>query len=398
MKRILIITLALVFGLSAAGLAAGTFSGRWASVMFVAPQIPEFDVISVLTVDYRLAGWRFGSVSILTTHGWIEQDFRADGALGAFTLTNYLRFNPTEPAFTFLQSTAAVALAGVDFETRFLIVEDGSGLRLRVGGRVDDHLPLVRATAYFGSLAFDPLPWDWWEYVPVMGPWGVMWEVLRPDLWWEVPWEAPWELRTHDLTFRGLDVDIEMRFYSFMLEIDADFVCGFEDLTLTVPAFPLGIPGFTLGAEVTYTLDAKTVALTPHITVGEWVHFQPFLSVGELGEGGIEALVLEGLRLTWAVDERVTFIYEWDSRAWVAPYIAGHGYRQRIRINAVMEPIRFYSAFAWWDYDYDVMPMFPQDIDLVLSAAMLPALSLRTGVHIADHELYALSFGFTVDW
>jgi len=389
MKRILIITLALVFGLSAVGLAAGTFSGRWVTDFTITtPQTPVIGMTSVLTVNYAVAGWTFGSVSTLTRDGWTVQDFRADGALGAFTLTNLLRFAPMPvapavvPALTFLRSTAAVTLAGVDFETRFLVVPAGAGLRFRVGGRVDDHLTLVRATAYFGSLAFDsPVAWRLTNHA-------------------DVPAIDNFPL-THELEFRGLDLDLTMRFHSFMLGIDADFAStgGFRDITFTVPAFPLGVPGFTLGLAVTYTLADKRVTLTPAIAVGEWVHFQPFITVAPIAADGLFGdLRLEGLRLTWVVDPRVTFIYDWDSRT-AEPHIAGADNAQRIRISAAMVPITFTSAFAWARPAVGAhMTMFPQNINLDLSVAVLPGLSLRTGVDFRAPVLHAITFGFTVDW
>jgi len=384
MKRILIITLALIFGLSAVGLAAGTFSGRWVTDFTITtPQTPVIGMSSTLTVNYAVAGWTFGSVSTLTRDGWTEQDFRADGKLGAFDLTNHLRFVPAPAAFTFLRSTVAVPLAGIDFEARFLVVGPlpailaapgvtpadaalaGTGLRLRVG----DWPAFMRATAYFGSLAFDHA----------------------------VAWTAPRDHRTHELLFRGLDVDFRVPFHSFILTIDADFsAAGFDDLTLTVPAFPLGIPGFTLGASVTYSLAAKTVTLTPAIALtGLGLHFVPFISIDSPAIA-LDGLRLEGLRMTWAVDPRVTFIYEWDAPG-LPGEIAGTGNQQRIRIDAAMAPITFTSAFAW-RHDPADMPMFPQWIDLDISAVVLPGLSLRTGVDIRAHLLHAITFGFTVDW
>ncbi len=392
MKRGLIITLVLVIWLGVAGLAAGTFSGRWAAdITITKPQTPVFAVSSVLTVDYAVAGWTFTSISRFSTIAWYRQDFHAAGALGAFSLTNHLQFVPTiippaiTPAFTFLRSTAAVTLAGVDFETRFLVVPDGSGLRLRAGGTVVEDLLTLRATTYFGSLAFDP----------------------KPPL---APWEAPPAIRTHDLTFRGLDVDLTVLFHSFLLAIDADFTTprGFEDITFSLPAFPLGIPGLTLGLKVKYTLEGQTIEFTPHFAVGEWVHVEPFISV--IGANGfITALRLEGLHMVWkTADEAIRFTYKWDS-TFGYPRIAGRRpltfiprleYQQQIMIKVDRNPFQFNAAFAWVHPEKGIlMPIFPDDITLNLSVALVPTVfDFRAGVELVNHAVSALFFGFTLNW
>ena len=364
MKKVLLLT-ALIFGLGVAGFATGTFSGEWATdVTVITPQTPTFTLTSVLTVNYTISGWTFGSVSRFSTAaGWHQQDFSADGAIGVFTVTNDLRFVPTTPAFTFLRSTAAVPIAGVDLSSRFLIVEGGSGFRLGFSAPVEDEELTFAATAFFGSFAFDTA---WGTVTPV----------------------------THIPEFRGLDVDITMPFYSTTLTIDVDFVpeLGFQDITFDVDAFPLGIPGFTLDLRVVYTLTAKTVTITPGIALVDWIHFEPVVSISGL----IDAVVIEGLRLEWPVTEAVRFRYFWDALA-AAPHIVPDGYRQMVELRYKETPITLTMAgrWAWTAYP---MPMFPERVDIDLAVEVLPGFAVDFGVGFRGTTFNALSFGFTVTW
>jgi hypothetical protein len=397
MKRILIITM-LVLGLSVTGLAAGTLSGSWATdITITTPQTPVFDVSSVLTVNYLIGGWTFGSVSRFSVDdAWYRQDFRADGVIGAFTLTNLLRFDPGEVEFDFLRSTARVDIAGVTFDSRLMIVgaelipppapplpPATSGFRLGFSAPVP---PLTFAAgAYFGGYRFDHAPW------------AVI--VDRFD-------------RPHEPVFRGLDVDITMPFFSTTLEIDVDFTSerGFQDITFTVPRFPLGIPQLALDLEVTYRLYPladKIVTVEPHITVIGWLHFQPFFSIHPMPVppgAAIEGLILEGLRLVWPVKPaEITFTYEWDSRPGVEPHVArAEGVRQRIEIVYAVAPISLDMEGRW--LAPLPMPMFPQQVEIDLAVRILENLVLRTGVEFRDPPgppvpgIYSISFGFTVDW
>jgi hypothetical protein len=385
----------LVLGLSVTGLAAGTLSGSWATdITITTPQTPVFAVSSVLTVDYLIAGWTFGSVSRFSVTEWYRQDFRADGAIGAFTFTNLLRFDPHEREFDFLRSTAKVDIAGVTFDSRFMIVgaelpsppgdPATSGFRLGFSAPVP---PLTFAAgAYFGGYRFDTT----WGY-PV-GP-------IRKD--------------PHEPIFRGLDVDITMPFFTTTLTIDVDFTSerGFQDITFTVPRFPLGIPQLALDLEVMYRLyplEDKRVTVTPHITVVGWIHFQPFISIIRPGIPPVEkvtpvphqfeGLILEGLRLVWPVKPaEITFTYEWDSRPEVEPHVArAEGVRQRIEIVYAVAPISLDMEGRW--LAPLPMPMFPQQVEIDLAVRILENLALRTGVEFRAPVLHSISFGFTVTW
>ncbi|MCI2425806.1 hypothetical protein LM597_00005 [Candidatus Acetothermia bacterium] len=405
MKRILIITM-LVLGLSVTGLAAGTLSGSWATdITVTTPQTPVFGVSSVLTVNYLIGGWTLGSVSRFSVDAWYQQDFRADGAIGAFTFTNLLRFDPEEVEFDFLRSTAKVDIAGVTFDSRFMIV----GAELVPPPVV---VPLVATSGF--RLGFSaPVP-------PLTFAAGAYFGAYRFDTTWGYP-EGPIRTDPHEPVFRGLDVDITMPFFTTTLTIDVDFTSdlgagGFQDITFTVPRFPLGIPQLALDLTVKYTLTTKTVTVTPHITVVGWIHFQPFISIvppivppPPPPVPAIEGLILEGLRLVWPIKPGVvTFTYEWDSRPAVAPHVAGptvDGFarRQRIEIVYAVAPIRLDIEGRWVipmpvPVVLPAMPAFPQQVQIDLEVDILENLALRTGVEFRAPVLHSISFGFTVTW
>ena len=424
-KVLLVVTL--IVGLGFSGLSV-PFSGSWEMDLTFAPQspitcIPVTGFRTILTIDYTISDWTFRSVSRLEGGtGWNRQDFLAEGAIGAFEFTNRLRFVPApDPAFTFLRSAAKVSIAGVDLTGRVLIVEvegveevgpgdpgfatpvepgvvipvvhggvipvepgvkGGSGFAAGLSAPAGDLT--FAATAYFGSLAFDP-PTDHPDY-----PWVVY---LPP---------------THTPIFRGLDVDLVMPFYCTTLTIDIDFVPypypGFQDITFTVPEFPLGIPGFALDLKVEYTLARKAVTVTPHITIGEWLHFQPFISV----VGLIDALHLEGLRLEWFPTDKIRFRYHFDARPNIEPNIVrGYGYcpdrgcphQQMVELRYKTSPITLTMAgfwYSWWGRD--PLPMFPNWIDINLAVDILPGFTIRTGLYFQCTALAFMTFGFDFTW
>ena len=98
LKKALVLTLVMVFGLGVMAWAAGPLSGTWDATFTLDPSETTFaDYIvlsSGLTVDYTIGGWVFGSVSGFSSDGWDAQSFSAAGALGAFTFTGTMNFLP----------------------------------------------------------------------------------------------------------------------------------------------------------------------------------------------------------------------------------------------------------------------------------------------------------------
>ena len=392
MKKVLLVV-ALVVGFGFSGLSA-PFSGSWEMDIIFAPRIPITcrpvtcrpitGFSTILTIDHMVSDWTFRSVSRLGGgSGWYRQDFLAEGTIGAFELVNHLRFVPADPSFTWLRSTAAISIDGIDLTGQFLIVENGSGFAAGFSAPVEDLT--FAATAYFGSLAFDPCPED-------------------PDYPWVVHLPP-----THTLEFRGLDVDITMPFYSTTLTIDIDFVTGFEDITFTVPRFPLGIPQFTLDLKVKYTLERKAVTITPHITVGDWLHFQPFISIApDPFDHTIEGLILEGLRLEWFPTDQIRFRYHFDTRPNIEPNIVrGYNYcpiwgcphQQMVELRYKAAPITLTMAGFWYSWcGIAPLPMFPNWVDINLVVDVLPGFTVYGGLYIECAALAFITFGFTVTW
>jgi len=409
MHKVLLVA-ALIIGLGFSGLSV-PLSGSWEMDITFDPRVPITGLGTILTIDYTISEWTFRSVSRLGGGtGWYRQDFLAEGTIGAFEFTNRLRFVPApDPAFTFLRSTVEVSIAGVDLSSRFLIVGPttrivdgvpvdvpaGSGFRLGFSAPASDLT--FSATAYFCSLAFDPPPvWDL-DFDP---------PVLDPDPW------AVVQVPTHTSEFRGLDVDIAMPFYSTKLTIDIDFVPypypGFQDITFTVPRFPLGITGFALDLKVKYTLEKQEVAVTPHITLRNWLLFEPFISIKP---PCIDGLILEGLRLEWDATDAVRFRYHFDARPNIEPNVVrGYGYcpdegcphKQMVELRYKAAPITLTMAgfwYSWWGVAPFPLPTFPNWIDINLAINVLPGgFTVRTGLYFECATLAFMTFGFIVTW
>jgi len=337
-------------------------------------------VKSILGVDYTIAGWTFGSVSRFTfvgpcwfdlgdPDGWIEQDFLTEGAIGAFAVTSHLRFVPETPTFTFLRSTVATVIAGLDLRGKFLIVEDGSGLRLRASGAADD---LTLTAELFMNMVMDPPP---------------LWVEPVEDWYWAVV--AP----VHDLRFTGLRVDALVPFYSFALRGQLDFTTeGFDDLTLTVTDLMLGIPQLYFDLEVEYALVEKRVAITPRIRVIDWVHFEPLISL-LMVDHKITGLSLDGLRMAFTVD---TVTFTSYSRFDYVPVREGTDYWQVYRIDVALPDIDLGAALYFEDGAFWLFEAGKIAIDM--TAELVPGLRFSTGLSLTDYGITALTFGFRLDW
>ena len=155
MKKALVMTFVLVLGLGVAAF-AGPLSGSWSTTIQVDPgaaTLPFFFLAldSTLVVDYTIGGWTFGSSTGFDKTGFSAQSFSASGALGAFTFSSAMSFDPMAitvktydvvattqtpspticplawtattylPMFLKWDATGSVSIAGVEFEGYFLL-------------------------------------------------------------------------------------------------------------------------------------------------------------------------------------------------------------------------------------------------------------------------------------
>ena len=156
MKKALVLSLVLAVGLGFA--ATADLTGSWESTLKLDPDAAMFagfitSFASILTVDYALSGWAFGSVSTFDLAGYAAQKFTVSGSLGAFSIAAGMYFDPSmitekvyadtfplslvwcddalgcpqpwtvgtvAPQFEKLDATLGVSIAGVTFEAYVL--------------------------------------------------------------------------------------------------------------------------------------------------------------------------------------------------------------------------------------------------------------------------------------
>ena len=131
MKKALVLAFALVLGLGIAEFAqtGPTLTGTWDTTLTFgfSPTFNLSKFVSNLDVTYTVGSWTFTSKSKFDQTGWTDQEFDADGNLGAFHATSAMKFNPATPAFTSWKTTDTISIAGVDLKSVFLLEPDGSG-------------------------------------------------------------------------------------------------------------------------------------------------------------------------------------------------------------------------------------------------------------------------------
>jgi len=259
MKRALVLTLALVLGLGIAAFAAGPFSGSWSASLSlginpITTAISVSSFSSTLGVDYTMGGWTFASTSIFGILGWTVQDFTANGTMGAFTVASDLLFNPQSTSFTTWDTAGSVSIAGVTLNGEFRLngtgtmkdangydigAVSGSGWSFGASGQAGDMT--LGATAYFN--AYDD-------------GYGIL------------------AVQTSRYCFCFSSIDLTVSFpFACIAEVDAalsfDATKGFNSFSLSTTG--LAIPNFawlTFDAEIDFTVDSKTVTITPEINIG----------------------------------------------------------------------------------------------------------------------------------
>jgi hypothetical protein len=105
MKKALVIACIAAIGLGFAAF-AGPLSGSWCTgLKFVDATVDSTNVLSltsfstVLTLDYTVCGWTFGSTAIFTKTSFYNLFFEAEGAVGAFGFYAGIDFYPQSVSF-----------------------------------------------------------------------------------------------------------------------------------------------------------------------------------------------------------------------------------------------------------------------------------------------------------
>jgi len=238
MKRALVLSLAVIFGLGIAGMAQ-TLSGEWDTTIDIGLSPLSIDINSTLTVTYEVAGWAFTSDTAFGSTGWTGQSFSADGSLGAFSLGSVLKFNPLVPEFTSWEVTAGVSIAGVTFGMDFTLVPDNVTLVLSGSGQAG--LVSIDVDVTFGNSENEECDLDWSGVAITVG-------------------------------FPFCCADVEL---TLALDCDGFDKACFGVTDILVPA----LPWLTFDAEVCFELQTKTLNLTPSFDFGDVVCFELYFDV-----------------------------------------------------------------------------------------------------------------------
>jgi hypothetical protein len=259
MKRALVLSLIFALGLGFTGLAA-ELSGSWDTDVIIDPQQVSFadaiSLTSVLTVNYTIGDWTFGSVTTLNEDGWVDQTFSAGGVLGAFALTSALDLDP-DALFDEWVTTAAVSIAGVSFGAEFTLDGTDAWLTLNAGGVAGD--VTIDVEINFGD-------------------------------------------DDDECDFPFSDITIEVGFPFCCADIAAAIVfdcAGFDNICFTVGGIAIpNLPWVTIGAQLCFTLQTKTLTLSPTFDFGTIACFDLYFDVATGGNLTIGDISIVGIGLT----------------------------------------------------------------------------------------------------
>jgi hypothetical protein len=364
MKRALVLSLAVLFGLGVAAFGQ-TLSGEWDTTVSIVPTPVSLGLDSTLTVTYAISGWTFTSYSVLDETGWTDQTFDVGGALGAFTLGSFLDLNPAG-SFDEWEVTAGVSIAGVTFGLDWDLTDD---LAVTLSGSGSAGLVTVGADIYFGDPAVDGC----------------------------------------DLNWTGIDITVDFPFCCADVASTISFNCdGFDSVCFDVGNIVL--PNFawmTLGAELCFELQTKTLTLTPSFDFGDIACFDVYMSVdaqagvgpdtllniGDISVAGIGVeCTIGGVDFTgvsyWGTGDKPSILYGTDY--W-------EGYQITTTDDGCCGPFSFdISVF----FDDDHTSLFDvAEFDANMEIQLATQFSFSMGINIEVDSGFTLwSLGFTVTW
>jgi hypothetical protein len=232
----------------------GDITGTWETTITINPAgtlpgPPAFFAFETeLTVNYIVGGWTFTSFSALDATGWITQTFAADGAFGAFGIDSTIVFDTgildNLPKFTSLDIGVDYTFGAVAIEIDAQLVPNN--LFLTVAGTASTGLVDITATLTFGNIAAGC-----------------------------------------DLDWVGAQIAVDFPFCCAEVSATIDFTClnGFEQVCFEVDGIVIpNLPWVTIGAEVCFVLQTKSLLLSPTFSFGDDACF--VLYIDEVTTGG----------------------------------------------------------------------------------------------------------------
>ena len=231
MKRALAILAALsVFG--CLGMAQ-MFTGSWSASMVILPSVSFTSTTLVLTYD--MAGWAITSTTGYTSSGYTQQDFSVSGTLGALAITGGMEFDPTAVAYESAWVEAVLDFAGVNFD---LTITHWDGAYLP--SNWSDYCEQTPSALMVYDLVVTADP--------------VMAGITFADCCTGIVFHDLWVSLSGLSLCCGVTYDFEFAFNK---------VDGFDYVKFSLnDVFPICC-GISFDIDVTFTVDGKTVAITP---------------------------------------------------------------------------------------------------------------------------------------
>jgi hypothetical protein len=303
LKKALVLAIVMVLGLGTLAF-AGPLSGAWESEICFGVLSYGEDALfgltgltSTLTIDYSVCGWEFESVSGIDFDGWTTQTFTAGGALGAFTFDSEVEFAPAAALFTLWDSSVGVSIAGVNINSRYVLIEDSwsltgysSGWVFNISGEAG--LCSLGADVYFNS-------WPFLAYTYT----GPQTTSVVSDLW---------IFPGNCFCFSAVEFYTSFPFCCVEeVEMSVAFsMFGFEGVQFSV--YDIEMPGLawiTFDANLEFddgVLGGKKLTLTPGLNLGDSICFDIYADLVVDGNV-ISGLNVYGIGLECDMGQGVTF-------------------------------------------------------------------------------------------
>lgn len=267
-RRLVVPILTLLLAIS--GLAvAQEFGGIWEFEVDIDPHEPVFSdslsFESFIRVDYTVSEWTFSSLTRVGDAGWEDQDFLAAGVLGPFSLSASMDFSPPTSSFGSLITNVTVSVDNVILGSRFRLQGGNTFLTLTARGTT-------------GSVALS-------ARVELGESNGVC-----------------------DFPFKLAVITAAFPFCCFTLTSTlAMSDTGFDQIAFSTTRLPMAEwPWITVDARVVFTVQSKSVTLTPRLNIPTTPCVDIYMTMGDEGWFSLVPVSLDGFRLVCTFDH-VTF-------------------------------------------------------------------------------------------
>jgi len=363
MRRVLALGLVFLFTFGCIGFAQ-QLSGSWDLDIEIDPQQTSFSdslrIYSILKVNYSIGDWTFGAATVLDEDGWVDQDFSTTGMLGAVTLTAAVDFNP-DATFGSLVTTTSVPLAGALVGTQFTLEGDDTFLTVTASGSAGD-VDIDISVDFGDNDAVCDFPFD--------------------------------------------EASIRIGFPFGCAEISSSLTigcAGFDQIAFSTSGIAIpNLPWLAIGAQLVYTLQTKSLTLSPTFDFGTTTCIDFYIQVDSSDNLTIGAISIEGIKLSWDAGT-VTFtgISFWgeggkperlaDTEYWEV-------YTIETNAEACCGPLSFDVSVFFLNNGsrlFDVS-LFEANLELTVTSQFVFSMGLEIDVEINATTQWTL--GFAITW